>query len=80
MLDQEMSAADLAFEFLLDVEIRAQVGSVILAHVVLQRLAVGVLRRLPSRLFAAGVEVVRQVLAVGVANLPARGQSSGLSR
>ena len=41
----------------------------VLAHVVLERIAVGVWRWLPFALLGVCVEIVRQVLAVGVSNL-----------
>lgn len=49
MLDEEMGASDLAIQTLLvDSSVSAELGSVVLAHVVLQALAVGALWRLPS--------------------------------
>lgn len=41
----------------------------VLAHVVLERLAVRVRGWLPFRLLGAGIEVVGQVFAVGVSDL-----------
>lgn len=73
-----MGTADLALVVLGGGSIRSEVSRVILAHVVLQRLTVGLWRGLPSRLLGGGVEVVWQVLAVGVADLPACGQACGL--
>lgn len=48
MLYQKMGTADLAFKTLFGGGIRWHVGRVILAHVVLQRLAVCLRWRLPS--------------------------------
>lgn len=73
-----MGTADFALVVLGGSSIRSEVSRVILAHVVLQRLTVGLWRGLPSRLLGGGVEVVWQVLAVGVADLPACGQACGL--
>ena len=50
-------------------------GLVVVRHVDLQLLRVCPLGRLPSRDGLLGVEVVRQVLAVAVADLPAGGQA-----
>lgn len=70
MLHEEMSAADLAIEVLLVRKaVLVQVSGMVLAHVVLESLAVGVCRRLPSRLLCVRVEVIRQILAVGVPDL-----------
>lgn len=41
----------------------AEVGRVILAHVMLQRLAVSIRRWLPSRLLCLRIEIVRQIFA-----------------
>jgi hypothetical protein len=72
VLDEQMGAADFALEALLR---GGAVGSlvlrVVLAHVVLQGFAVGLGWRLPARFLGAGVEVVGQVLAVGVPDFPA---------
>lgn len=72
VLDEQMGAADFALEALLR---GGAVGSlvlrVVLAHVVLQGFAVGVGWRLPARFLGAGIEVVGQVLAVGVPDFPA---------
>ena len=68
-----MSCPDFAVKILLVGEtVLLEVGRVILAHVVLERVAVRVLRRLPFRFLGVCVEVVRQVLAVRVPHLPRR--------
>jgi hypothetical protein len=62
-------AADLAAQVLLrGGAVMVQIGRVVLAHVVFEGLRVGLWRRLPFRLLGAGVEVVGEVLAVGVAD------------
>lgn len=70
MLYEEVSASDLAIQILLVGElVLVQVGGVVLSHILFERLAVRVLRRLPSRLLGVRVEVVRQILAVGMPHL-----------
>ena len=70
MLYKEVSTSDLSIEVLLiRYTVLAQICCVVLAHVVLERVAVGFLRRLPSRLLGVWVEVVWEVLAVGVSDL-----------
>lgn len=69
MLDEQVGSANLTAQVLLGGRaVVVQIGGVILAHVVLEGFRVGLCRRLPFRFFGAGVEVVRQVLAVGVAD------------
>lgn len=41
-----------------------------LGHVCLEFLGVGVLGWLPSRLMGLGIEVVREILGVGMSHLP----------
>ena len=50
-------------------------GLVVVGHVDLELLGVGALGRLPARDGVLGVEVVGQVLAVAVADLPAGGEA-----
>lgn len=78
MLHQEMSTTDFSFQVLLGNGVRGHVGSVILAHVVLQRLTISTCWWLPSRFFVASIKVVRQIFAVGMANFPACWQSGSL--
>lgn len=74
-----MGGTYLAFKILLLDSVAGQIGCMVLTHVVFERLAVGLCRRLPSRLFGGRIEVVRQILAVAVAHLPAGGQSGSLT-
>ena len=70
MLYKEMSGTDLAIKVLLIRNtVLLQICGVILAHVVLESLTVGVWRRLPFRLLSVRVEVVWEILAVGVPDL-----------
>ena len=79
VLHQQMSTPDLAVKILLGCHtITFERAGVVHGHVMLERVAVGVRRWLPSRLLCLGVEVVRQVLAVGVPDLPACWQSGRL--
>lgn len=65
-----MSGSDLAFQIrLLDDTVLAQICGMVLAHVMLESLTVRVRRRLPSRLLGVWVEIVREILAVGVSDL-----------
>jgi hypothetical protein len=67
-----MGTSDFAFETLLRCStVGSHIFSVVLAHVMFQRFAVGFGRRLPPRLLSAGIEVIRQVLAIGMADFPA---------
>lgn len=64
MLHQQMCTSDFAVQALSClIAFMSEVGRVVLAHVMLQRLTVGIGRRLPSRLLCLRVEIVRQVLA-----------------
>lgn len=77
VLDEQMRGADLAF--LLALAVGSQTSrAVVGAHVMLQSLAIGTGRRLPSALFGRGVEIVGKVLGVGVSNLPAAGKTGSL--
>lgn len=79
VLDEQMRGADLAF--LLALAVGSQTGrAVVGAHVMLQSLAIGTGRRLPSALLGRGVEIVGKVLGVGVSNLPAAGKTGSLKR
>ena len=70
-----MRATHLAAQVLLGrCAVVMQVGRVVLAHVVFEGLRVSAWRRLPLGLLGVGVEVVRQVLAVGVADLLREGE------
>lgn len=74
VLDQQMRSPDLpivASSSTLWLRASAMVDS----HVVLELLDIGTGRGLPSRLAVGGVEVVREVLGVGVADFPALGQA-----
>lgn len=73
VLDQQVAATDLALT--LARGLWASCGSMVLRHVQFQFLSVGVGRRFPARFFGGGVEVVGEVLGVGVANLPASRKS-----
>lgn len=53
----------------------AGASAVVSSHVVLKLFAVGSGRRLPSGYLVLGVEVVGQVLGVGVANFPVGGET-----
>lgn len=65
-----MRSTDFAFQVLISrCPVPADVGSVILAHVVFQCLGVGVGGWFPAGFFCCGVEVVGEVFAVGVADL-----------
>jgi hypothetical protein len=69
MLDQEVTATDLAFA--LAWVIRPPGGAaVVVRHVDLQQLGVCAGGGFPSGLLGRGIEVVRKVLGVGMANLP----------
>ena len=65
-----MCTSYLAVEVRLDRgTITSEVGRMVLAHVVLERLAVRLCWRLPFRFLGAGVEVVGEVFAVGMSDL-----------
>lgn len=70
VLDEEMRATHLAVQVLLGrCAVVMQIGRVVLAHVVFERFRVGIRWRLPFGLLGVGVEVVREVFAVGVSDL-----------
>lgn len=72
-----MSSTNLAIKVLLIRNpVLLQVRGMILAHVMFKRVAVGLLRWLPSRLLSTWVEVVREVLAIGVPDLLERCEKS----
>lgn len=74
VLDEQMGGADLAAAA--ETRVRGQhARAVVLPHVRLELLRVGARRRLPARVLGGRVEVVRQILGVGVADLPALGQA-----
>lgn len=50
----------------------------VFGHVVLELLGVGARRRLPARDFVDGIEVVGEVLRIGVAHFPV-GRKTGVS-
>lgn len=77
VLDQQVGGANLALRDTRD-GAGALAGAVVVGHVVLQLLAVGAGRGLPSRHLVGGVEVVGQTLGVGVAHFPVGGET-GLS-
>lgn len=73
MLDQQVAGADLAAAGVAvqAARVRGQLAlAVVLGHVRLELLGVGARGRLPARLLLCLVEVVGQVLGVGVADLP----------
>lgn len=79
VLDQQVAGADLA---LVAVDAAAAAGlgpdlgrAVVRRHVLLELLRVGPRRRLPPRRRRRGVEVVWQVLGVGVTHFPSAGES-----
>jgi hypothetical protein len=77
VLDEQMRCADLAL--LLALAVGSQAGrAVVGAHVMLEGLAIGAGRRLPSALLGRGVEIVGKVLGVGVSNLPAARKTGSL--
>jgi hypothetical protein len=79
VLDKQMRCANLALLLALAVGSQAS-RAVVGAHVMLEGLAIGAGRRLPSALLGRGVEIVRKVLGVGVSNLPAARKTGSLER
>jgi hypothetical protein len=77
MLDQKMGSADLALGNTRD-GARTRTGAVVGGHVVLELLSVCTGRGLPSRELLGRVEVVGEVLGVGVSDLPTR-RKTGVS-
>ena len=53
----------------------AEWGGMVRCHVGFYEAGVGAGRGLPSGLFDAGVEVIGEVLAIGVADFPVRGKA-----
>jgi hypothetical protein len=72
VLDEQVGGADLALGGVGQGALAR--GGVVSGHIVLEAVGVGALRRLPARDLVDGVEVVGQVLGVGVANLPVGGE------
>lgn len=77
MLYQQMASPDLPIDSSSSIlRVRAGLRSaVMLGHVRLQLLGIGSLGRLPLGDLLRLVEVVRQILGVGVAHLPAGGKT-----
>jgi hypothetical protein len=74
MFDKKMSSANLAFTSgSVDT---SRGGGMMLSHVKLQLFGVGVLRGFPSGLVSLGIKIVREILGIGVTNLPVGRQSS----
>lgn len=71
VFDQQMGGANLALG-------RARSGTLMSSHILLELVGVGPRGRLPAGDCLDRVEVVRQILGVGVANLPV-GRETGLS-
>ena len=70
---------DADFAFLLTLAVRSQAGGAVVgAHVVLEGLAVGAGGRLPSALLGRGIEIIREILGVGVSDLPAARKTCSL--
>ncbi len=76
MLDEQMRRADLALGDTRD-GVRPGAGAVVRSHVVLELVAVGSGGRLPSRNLLGHVEVVRELLGLGVSNFPV-GRETGI--
>lgn len=74
VLDEQMGGADLVLWDAGDSTV-AGASAVVGGHVVLEFLAVGSGGRFPTRDLFLGVEVVGQVLGVGVTNLPVGGET-----
>lgn len=77
VLDEQMRRADLALGDTRDGLVPGA-GAVVSGHVVLELLAVGSCGRLPSRDLLGHVEVVGELLGLGVSNFPV-GRESGIS-
>lgn len=77
MLDEKVGGANLALG---DTRNGARTGAraVVGSHVVLELLGIGACGGLPSRDLVGGVEVVGEVLGVGVAHFPS-GRKTGVS-
>ena len=76
MLHQQVGSADLTLERTLGSS-RAAAVAVVRGHVVLELVGVGVCGRLPAGDLVDGVEVVGEVLGVGMAHLPV-GREAGI--
>jgi hypothetical protein len=77
VLDQQVRRANLAVGNTWD-RTGTRARAVVSGHVVLQLLRVGALRGFPAGDLVGRVEVVREVLGVGVAHLPV-GRETGIS-
>jgi hypothetical protein len=73
MLDEQVTAADLALALARGV--RASSRGVVLRHVYFQLIGIGFRRWLPARLFCRRVEIVWEILRVGMANFPTGGKT-----
>jgi hypothetical protein len=77
MLDEKMGSTDLALGNTRD-STRARTSTVVSRHVMLELLGVGAGGGFPSRQLLGRVEVVGEVLGVGVTDLPTR-RKTGVS-
>lgn len=75
MLNQKVTATDLALALGCAIRPPGR-GAVVVCHVDLEQLGVCAAGRLPPGLLSRGIEVVRKVLGVGMANLPTRRKTS----
>lgn len=73
MLDEQVAAADLALTLARGV--RSSSRGVVLRHVDFQFIGIGFRRWLPARLFCGRVEIVWEILRVGMANFPTGGKT-----
>lgn len=76
VFNEEMGAADLALGWQTRNSCRA---GMVVGHVQFQSLGVGARRWLPAGLLCGGIEIVRQVLRVRVANFPVLGETRSFS-
>lgn len=77
MFDEEVVGVDLALLGVGDLDLAVAVHGVLIGHVVLELLGVGAGGRDPVRDLVDGVEVVGEVLGLGVADLPIGGETGG---
>lgn len=75
VLDEQMGSADLALGGGDGLGSGAKAGAVVGSHVVLQLVRVGPCRRLPAGDLFGGIEIVGEVLGVGVSYFPAVGET-----
>lgn len=73
MLDEQVAATDLSLA--LTRGVRASSWGVVLRHVDFQFIGIGFRRWLPTRLFCGRVEIVWEILRVGMANFPTGGKT-----